>query len=68
MFAMFFKCFSGVSNVCFKYFIYLFFLYVASAATRCFKSRSDVAYEIRVGSGRGASGPCVGAGDAGAVE
>ena len=43
MFAIVFKCFSGfftsVWNTCFKYFIY-FLLYIATVASRCFKSRS----------------------------
>jgi hypothetical protein len=53
MFAMIFKCFSGIfvsaSDVCFKYSIYLL-LYVATIAS-CFKSRSGVTHGIRVGSG-----------------
>jgi hypothetical protein len=52
MFAMVFKCFSGVfasvSHICFKYFICLL-LYIATVASRCFKS---VAHRMRVGSGR----------------
>jgi hypothetical protein len=52
MFAMIFKCFSGVfgsvSNACFKYFICLFMLQLLH---RCFKSRLGVAHGIRVRSG-----------------
>jgi hypothetical protein len=61
-----------------KCFICLFFLYVASVASRCFKSRSAVAHGMRVGSGRGCEqspratfsgvGLGVGAGDAGTIE
>jgi hypothetical protein len=60
-----------------KFFICLF-LYVASVASRCFKSRSVIAYEMCVGSGRGCEqspqatfsgvGPSVDAGDASAIE
>jgi hypothetical protein len=53
MFAMVFKCFSGVfvsvSDVFFKCFICLL-LYVATVVCRCFKSRSGVAHGIYVGS------------------
>jgi hypothetical protein len=56
MFAMIFKCFSGVFatvlDACFNCFICLQ-TYIASIASRCFKSRSDVANLIRMGSGRG---------------
>ena len=51
-----FECFLGiftsVLDACFKCFIYLL-LYVVAVASRCFKSRSGVAYEMRVGSERG---------------
>jgi hypothetical protein len=57
---------------------HLSFFYVASVASRCFKSRSVVAHEMHVGSRRGCEqspratfsgvGPGVGAGDAGAIE
>jgi hypothetical protein len=54
MFAMVFKCFSvvfaSVSGACFKCFICLL-LYVATVTSECFKSRSDVAHRMRVGSG-----------------
>jgi len=66
MFVMVFKCFSGVfasvSDACFKCFIY-FLLYVATVVSVCFKSRSDVAHVIRMGSTggmndvRGSAGP-----------
>ena len=53
MFAMVFKCFSGVfasvSDACFKCFIYLL-LYVATVVSGCFKSKSDVTHGIRMGS------------------
>jgi hypothetical protein len=53
MFAMFFKCFSGifvsVSYACLNCFI-CFLLYIATIGY--FKSRSGVAYVICVGSGR----------------
>jgi hypothetical protein len=49
----------NVSDACFECFIYLF-LYVVSVASECFKSRSDVAHRMRIGSGRGASGPFTG--------
>jgi hypothetical protein len=56
MFAMIFnyfcKCFKCVFQV-----FHLSFLYVVSVASECFKSRSCVAHVIRVGNGRGASGP-----------
>jgi hypothetical protein len=56
MFAVVFKCFSGVfasvSDACFKCLIYLL-LYVATVASGYFKSRSGVAHRIRVGSGGG---------------
>jgi hypothetical protein len=55
MFAMVFKCFSGVfasvSDACFKCFIYLL-LYVATVVSGCFKNRSRVAHGMRVGSVR----------------
>ena len=55
MFAIVFKYFSGVlasvSNAYFKCFICLL-LYVATAASGCFKSRSGVTHEMRVESGR----------------
>jgi hypothetical protein len=55
MFALVFKCFSGVfvsvSDACFKCLIYLL-LYVATVASGCFKSRSGVTHGIRVESGR----------------
>jgi hypothetical protein len=57
---------------------HLSFFYVASVASRCFKSRSAVAHGMCVGSGRGCEqslratfsgvGPSVGVGDAGAIE
>ena len=55
MFAMVFKCFSGVfasvSDACFKYFICLL-LYVATVKSRYFKSRSRVGHRMRMGNGR----------------
>jgi hypothetical protein len=54
MFAMVFKCFSGVftsvSDDCFKCFICLL-LYVATIVSGCFKSKSGVAHEMHVESG-----------------
>ena len=52
LFAMIFKCFLSVSDICFKCLIYLQ-MYIVSLASRYFKSRSDVAHEIRVESMRG---------------
>jgi hypothetical protein len=52
MFAMFFKCFCKCFRRMFQVF-HLSFLYVASVASECFKSRSSVAHDIRVGSWRG---------------
>jgi hypothetical protein len=56
MFAMIFKCFSGVFvtvlDACFNCFICLQ-TYIASVASECFKSRSGVANVMRMGSGRG---------------
>jgi hypothetical protein len=57
----------------------LFFFIFASVASRCFKSRSGVAHDMSVGSGRGRErsragmrrgrrGPSRGCGSAGAVE
>ena len=43
--------FVSVSHVCYKCFICLL-LYVATVASGCFKSRSDIAHGMRVGSGR----------------
>jgi hypothetical protein len=49
-FQVFLDIFASVSDVCFKCSICLL-LYVATVAYRCFKSRSGVAHEMRVGSG-----------------
>ena len=54
IFAMVFKCFSGVFYKCFRHMFQMFHLsslYVATVASGCFKSRSDVAHGIRVRSG-----------------
>jgi hypothetical protein len=42
--------FVSVADACFKCFIY-FILYVVTIVSGCFKNRSGVAHEIRVGSG-----------------
>jgi hypothetical protein len=55
MFVMVFKyfldVFVSVSDACFKCFICLL-LYVTTVVSGCFKSRSGVAHEMRVGSGQ----------------
>jgi hypothetical protein len=56
MFAMVSSVFLSISKACFKCFIYLQ-TYVVSIISGCFKSRSDVAHGMRMGSGRGTSGP-----------
>jgi hypothetical protein len=48
---VFLSVFANVSDTCFKCFFCL--LYVASVVCECFKSRSGIAHEIRVGSRRG---------------
>jgi hypothetical protein len=48
-FQMFSGGFASIAYVCFKCFICLF--YVTAVASRCFKSRSDVAHKMRVGNG-----------------
>jgi hypothetical protein len=45
MFAMTFKCFASVSDVCCKCFSY-FRTYVASISSGCSKSRYDIAHVI----------------------
>jgi len=71
MFAMVFKIFLGifasVSNACFKCFICLL-LYAATDTSGCFKNRSSVAYEMRVGSGGGARDPHAPSGSAGDIR
>jgi hypothetical protein len=56
IFAMIFKCFldvfASVSDTCFRCFICLFFLYIATVVSRCFKSRLSVVNRMRVGNGR----------------
>jgi hypothetical protein len=50
-FQMFFTCFSQVFQMLVLSVSFVFFLYVATIVCGCFKSRSSIAYEIRVGSG-----------------
>jgi hypothetical protein len=57
--SLFSRVFAGVSDICFKCFICLFF-YIASIASKYVKSKSDVAHGTRVESERGASSPRVG--------
>jgi hypothetical protein len=50
-FQMLLGIFASVLDACFKFFICLL-LYIATVVSGCFKSRSNVAYEMRVESGR----------------